>query len=142
MDQLVGRFKRFVGGDAPTVLFGDGASNGLFGRLRGGGVKGPVLELMKRLAEKMAVIQCSEFRTSKLCLKCGRVAKFYHHGVTYCTQQSHYRMENRDVAAAFKIGARYLATKQGVDLGPWSRSVRVADMVPSDVLTKVLDSYH
>jgi hypothetical protein len=32
-------------------------------------------------------------------------AKFYHHGVT---QQSHHRMENRDVAGARKIGARYL----------------------------------
>jgi hypothetical protein len=34
-------------------------------------------------------------------------AKFYHHGVTFCTQQSHHRMENRDVAAARKIGARH-----------------------------------
>jgi hypothetical protein len=32
-------------------------------------------------------------------------AKFYHHGVT---QQSHHRMENRDVAGARKIGARHL----------------------------------
>jgi hypothetical protein len=76
MNQLVQRFKRFVGGDDPKVLFGDGANNGQFGKLRGCGVKGPAL------ADKLAIVQCSEFRTSKLCLECGHVAKFYHHGVT------------------------------------------------------------
>ena len=104
-------------------------------------MKGPVLELRKRLANKLAIVQCSEFRTSKLCLECGHVAKFYHHGVTYCSQQSHHRMQNRDVSAAYKIGARYLAAQQGLDLGPWSRSVSVDDMEPSMVLKDVLTSY-
>ena len=64
------------------VLFGDCAISGFFGKVRGCGVKGPVLEIKKRLSEQMPVIECSEFRTSKLCLDCGRVAKFYNYGVS------------------------------------------------------------
>ena len=115
---------------------------------RGGGVKGPVIELRNRLAKEMVVIDCSEFRTSKLCLHCGRIAKFPKKGklfgVTYCSAQGrdHHRMANRDVEAAFKIGARYLATKCGIDLGPWKRSTRLSDLQPSRVLKVVLESYH
>jgi hypothetical protein len=147
MDKLTNRFKTFVGGENPTVLFGNGADSGMFGRLRGCGVKGPVLELKRRLAEKMVVVECDEYRTSKLCLDCGREAKFPFHGVTYCSQQSHHRMQNRDVAAAFKIGARYLAATRGTDpthLGPWSRSVRCDDMQqmqPCTLLKDALSSY-
>ena len=110
------------------MLFGDGANNGLFGRLRGGGVKGPVLEIKKRLSEQMPVIKCSELRTSKLCLDCGREAKFFNYGVTYCTDRDHQRMANRDVAAARKIGALYLAKKKEWDLGPWCRSVSAEEV--------------
>ena len=70
MTKLVSCIKDYVEGS--PVLFGDGANSGLFGRIRGGGVKGPVLEIKKRLSKQMAVIECSEFRTSKLCLYCGR----------------------------------------------------------------------
>jgi hypothetical protein len=115
---------------------------------RGGGVKGPVLELRKRLAKEMVVIDCSEFRTSKLCLDCGRIAKFPKkgkmYGVTYCSgsERDHHRMANRDVVAAFKIGARYLATKRGTDLGPWKRgSAHLNDLQSSTVLSDVLTSY-
>jgi transposase len=83
------------------------------------GIKGPVLEIEKRLSKQLPVIECSEFRTSKLCLDCGRVAEFFNYGVTYCSERGHHRMANRDVAAARKIGARYLATKKGLNLGPW-----------------------
>ena len=138
---VVQSFKRYAGGNVPKVLFGEGANNGQFGKLRGCGVKGPVLELQKRLAKEVALVQCSEFRTSKLCLQCGREAKFYNHGVTYCAQQSHHRMKNRDVIAAYKIGARYLAGKQGLDLGPWSRSIGVDAMQPSRVLREILTLY-
>ncbi len=110
------------------MLFGDGANNGLFGRLRGGGVKGPVLEIKKRLSEQMPVIEVSEFRTSKLCLDCGRVAKTFNYGVTFCTDRNHQRMANRDVAAARKIGALYLAKKKEWDLGPWCRSVSAEEV--------------
>jgi hypothetical protein len=34
-------------------------------------VNRPVLELQKRLAEKLKIIKCNEFRTTKLCPKCG-----------------------------------------------------------------------
>ena len=81
MVKLVSRIKAYARGG--PVLFGDGANSGLFGRVRGAGVKGPVLEIKKRLSEQMQVIECSDFRTSKLCLDCGRVAKFFNYGVTY-----------------------------------------------------------
>ena len=82
-----------------------------------------MLEIKKRLSKQLPVIECSEFRTFKLCLDCGREAELFNYGVTYCTDPGHHRMANRDVAAARKIGARYLATKKGLNLGPWSRSV-------------------
>ena len=102
MAKLVNRVKAYAGGG--PVLFGNGANSGLFGKVRGCGVKGPVLEIKKRLSKQLPVIECSEFRTSKLCLDCGRVAKLYRYGVTYCTDPGHHRMANRDVAAAKKIG--------------------------------------
>ena len=42
------------------------------------------------------------------------------HGVAYCAQQSHHAMLNRDVTAAIKIGAIFLAKKNGMPLGPWA----------------------
>ena len=99
------------------MLFGDGANSGLIGRVRGAGVKGPVLEIKKRLSEQMPVIEVSEFRTSKLCLDCGRVAKFFNYGVTYCTDRNHHRMANRDVDAARKKGA-VPGKEERVGLGP------------------------
>ena len=56
MVKLVRCIKEYAGGG--PVLFGDGANSGLFGRVRGGGVKGPVLEIKKRLSEQMPVIEC------------------------------------------------------------------------------------
>ena len=68
------------------------------------------------------------------------------YGVTYCTDPGHYRrMTNRDVAAARKIGARYLAKKKGLDLGPWSQRVSAEEVKEgthvSTVLRDVLTSY-
>ena len=104
-----------------------------------------MLEIKKRLSKQLPVIECSEFRTSKLCLDCGRVAKLYRYGVTYCTDRDHHRMANRDVAAARKIGARYLAAKKGLDLGPWSRRVSAEEVKQgthaSTILRDVLTSY-
>ena len=82
--------------------------------LRGSGMKGPVLEIKKRLSEQMPVSECSEFRTSKLCLDCGREVKDYDYGVTYCTERDHHRMANRDVSAARKIGERVEPRSRGV----------------------------
>ena len=108
-------------------------------------MKGPVLEIKKRLSKEMPVIDCSEYRTSKLCLDCGREAKFYNYGVTYCQERDHHRMANRDVVAAKKIGARYLAQKMGCNLGSWDRRMS-ADAIrggryESLVLRDVLTSY-
>jgi transposase len=136
MTKLVSRIKQYAEGG--PVLFGNGADSGLFGRLRGGGAKGPVLEIKKRLSEQMPVIEVSEFRTSKLCLICGRVAKTFNHSVTYCTERDHHRMANRDVAAAKKIGALYLAKKKGLNLGPWSRSVSAEEVNQGTCLSTVL----
>ena len=103
------------------------------------------LVIKKRLSEQMPVIECSEFRTCKCCLECGRAAKFFNYGVTYCSQRDHHRMANRDVAAAKKIGARYLAEKKGLNLGPWSRGVSAEAVKEgthaSTVLRDVLTSY-
>ena len=143
MVKLVNRVKAYAEGS--PILFGDGANSGLFGRVRGAGVKGPVLEIKERLSKEMPVIECSEFRTSKLCLDCGRVAKFYNYGVTYCQERTHHRMANRDVVAAKKIGACYLAMKKGLDLGPWSRGVSAEEVkrgtYATMALERVLTSY-
>ena len=101
--------------------------------------------LYRRLSKQLPVIECSEFRTSKLCLDCGREAKLFNYGVTYCQERAHHRMANRDVVAAKKIGARYLAQKKGLDLGPWDRRMS-ADAIrggryESLVLRDVLTSY-
>ena len=84
----------------------------------GAGVKGPVLEIN---------------------------AKFFNYDVTYCTERDHHRMTNRDVAAAKKIGARYLAMKKGWDLGPWSQDVSAEEVDQgrclSTVLKDVLNDY-
>ena len=143
MVKLVNRVKAYAEGS--PILFGDGANSGLFGRVRGAGVKGPVLEIKEWLSKQLPVIECSEFRTSKLCLDCGREAKLFNYGVTYCQERAHHRMANRDVVAAKKIGARYLAQKKGLNLGPWNRDVS-ADAVRggthvSPVLKLVLTSY-
>ena len=137
---MVHGLKTFAGGG--PVLFGDGGSAGQFGQLRGGGVKGPVVELTRRSAAKMPVVMCSEFRTSKLCLDCGREAEFHNHGVTYCKKmQLHHRMENRDKAAGNKIGARYLAGScYGQNLGPWSRAVKKEDIGEATVSTVLRDA--
>ena len=42
MAKLVSRIKEYARGG--QVLFGDGATSGLFGGMRGGGVKGPLDE--------------------------------------------------------------------------------------------------
>lgn len=114
------------------------SDNGLFGRLKGGGIKGPVKEIKRRLAEHYAVISCSEYRTSKLCIQCGRELHVHKHGVMYCAQQAHCSMLNRDVAAAVKIGALFLAKKSGADLGPWAWGSTVADHAPSRALASAL----
>lgn len=108
-------------------------------------MKGPVLEIKKRSSKQLPVIECSEFRTSKLCLDCGREAKLFNYGVTYCQERANHRMANRDVVAAKKIGARYLAEKKGLNLGPLDQGVS-ADAVRggthvSPVLKRVLTSY-
>ena len=54
-------------------------------------------------------------------------------------------MANRDVVAAKKIGARYLAMKKGLNLGPWSRGVSAEEVEQGThaimVLKRVLTSY-
>ena len=123
---------------------------------------GPVLELRRRLAEELVVIDCDEHRTSQLCLDCGRKVKtpIRHqtrkqiYGISYCSdrklyrtisEKHHRRIEDRDIPAAFKIGARYLAQKRHHDLGPWKRGAIVEDQptraytVLRDVLTAYQD---
>ena len=135
MTKLVQSFED-VFGPNPVIVFGNGGENGLFGRLRGGGVKGPVKEVTRRLAKRYAVILSSEFRTTKLCLKCGRELHVHKHGVVYCKQQTHCNMLNRDISAAIKIGARFIAKQRNLPLGPWAYGAAIA---PSNALAKVFE---
>jgi hypothetical protein len=121
-----------VPGKQTVFLFGKGGSSG-FGKLKGGGVKGPVVRLRRLLARRFAVIHVDEFRTSKCCWECGKVLchpnRGRMHGVSYCTETDHHRMLNRDTDAARKIGYRFLQQLRGnKNLGPWDRSVKAKDL--------------
>jgi hypothetical protein len=57
-----------------VLLWGNGDSRkGGFMRVRGGGVKGPVLKIKRLLSREFTIICCSEHRTSKCCIRCGHV---------------------------------------------------------------------
>jgi hypothetical protein len=114
--KLVNRVKAYAKGG--PVLFGDAANSGLFGRVGGAGVKGPMLEIKKRLSKQLPVIECSVFRTSMLCLDCGCAAKFFNYGVTYCTDPGRHRMANRDVAAAKTDRGALSGNKEGIEPRP------------------------
>ena len=112
-------------------------------------MKGPVKEFTKRLAKKYRVILVNEFCTSlKLWISCRAVLQHPKHpkhekkkkkkgekekilggrqyGVSYCDKKQcieAHRMINRDIDAAFKIGARFLA-----QLGPFGRDVKANDI--------------
>ena len=137
MTRIVNSFEEHFGPN-PVILFGNGADNGLFGRLRGGGVKGPVKEFKRRLAERYCVIGCSEFRSSKLCVHCGRELHVHQHGVVYCSQQSHHAMLNRDITAAIKIAAIFLAKKTSIPLGPWAFGSKIEKEGPSKALASAI----
>ena len=114
-------------------------------------------ELTKRLAKKYRVILVDEYRTSKLCIGCGNVLKHpktpFHekqrkkrrkgeeteekanhkrqHGVSYCSEKQCIearRFKDRDVDAAYKIGARFIVKQQSQPLGPWDRNVKADDI--------------
>ena len=133
LDKLVNEFEVRFGHD-PVILFGSGAEHGLFGRLKGGGVKGPVKKISRLLGKRYAVIITSEFRTTKLCIRCGRELHVHKHGVVYCKQQSHCNMLDRDISAAIKIGARFIAKYCNLPLGPWAYGAAIA---PSTALAQV-----
>ena len=156
MDKFVNSFGSTFGKDV-VIVHGDAAEKkGGFGRVKGGGVKGPVKELRKRLAKRYPVIVASEYRTSMLCHYCGQEvahptrrhdvlktksdkskkllykAGSTMYGVSYCHNRSHHHMQGRDRMAAFNIGARFLARQLELDLGPWQfRSARPSAAVDS-----------
>lgn len=143
METLVNRFSQHFGSETTALIFGNGANSGVFGRLRGSGVPGPVKEVRRRLSKKYTVIGGDEYNTSARCLGCGERAKFYNHGVTYCSNNLHdhrHRMWNRDSIAAYKIGARWLAGKAGDNLGPWATGSR-KDAPGSRILFTTLVAY-
>jgi len=123
------------------VLFGDaGLRPHSFGRVRGGkGCRGPVKEIQKRLSKRVLVIAVSEFRTSKCCRGCGSVLLHPNNDdrTSYCkTDKSKETwnicrgQRNRDLDAAWKIGARFLALKTGRELGAFDENLH-ADNIPS-----------
>lgn len=133
MDATIKNIKEKITTEGKTsvILFGNGGQSGGF-KCRGGGIKGPVLGLKRRLAQEFPVICCSEFRTSKLCSECGQVldhpkrwnaATVFRtsvNGVSFCHNTDHkHRTLNRDADAARKIGYRFLMQLFKQDIGPW-----------------------
>jgi hypothetical protein len=172
MDGVVAQVgKIFKGGEGeqpPVLVLGNASEKrGGFGRVKGGGVKGPVKELRKRFARRFAVIVVSEYRTSANCIYCGaqlqhpvrhhdvfkkgREGPLYRkdsvmHGVSFCRHEdndSHHHMQGRDRMAAYSIGARFVAQQRGLDLGPWKPGAptsadEAGGWAPSTVLLDVL----
>lgn len=139
-----------------VILFGNGNQSGLFGKLKGGGFKGPVKTLQRLLAKHVPVICVDEYRSSQCCFECGsklsnacdaQKAKKIH-AVMYCQDPSHHCMLNRDLSASKKIGVRYLKHlfdgECGVDhLGPWSRShERINDSSDNVTNGRVLSTFY
>ena len=139
LDQQLNKMeKKCKTADKTTILlFGNGGSSG-FGKVKGGGVKGPVVKIRKLLAKRFPVIHVSEFRTSMCCWQCGK--RMLHpsrgkmHAVSYCSDAGHRHMYNRDVDAACKIGYRFLkllhsGKSDSVEvLGPWSYKFKAEDL--------------
>ena len=134
-DKVLARFEKVCEtqhAKKTIVLFGQGGTRG-FGFVRGGGVKGPVVKLRRLLSKRVPVIGVNEFRTSKCCLKCGKVLKHPQKGqmtaVSYCSETDHHCMLDRDVDAAQKIGYRFLCQLEtglsdAKTLGSWSYDVK------------------
>jgi hypothetical protein len=144
-----------------VVLMGNGACKKQgFGRVRGGGVKGPVKKFQLLLSRRHPVVMCSEFRTTKCCVTCGR--ELFHpkgvrlkrdkktgemkrvsvqlSGVSYCRETDHHAFVSRDKDAARKIGLRFLCRLvrgADCDLGVWSRQVKWANAKPSSALAEI-----
>lgn len=134
LDKYVNQIKALA--KRAPVVWGNGGKGGSFNRIKGCR-KGPMLEF-KRMVENACVRhnqpfeEADEFRTSKCCLHCGREVKYHDYTTVYCTfntcaNKGH--MGNRDVEAAKKIGARFLATQfqPDLDLGPWKRGAALLD---------------
>lgn len=133
-DKVLQKIKKScqITGKQTILLFGKAGSSG-FGKLKGGGVKGPVVRLRGLLGKRFPIIHADEFRTSKCCWECGKVLchpnRGKMHGVSYCNETDHHRMLNRDTDAARKIGYRFLQQLQGNrNLGPWDRSFKEEDL--------------
>jgi len=137
-DMLVrGTAKGRVPTDA-VVIFGQGGGSGRgFGRLRGGGVKGPVKAIQDRVAKRALVLKADEFRTSKCCRHChGDLVSGKSYRVRFCPNPTCHAMLHRDIDAAYKIQARTAAVVLRRPLsvfargtqswGPWTRHRQVA----------------
>ena len=147
-----------LAGNSRFICFGNGADNGFFGRLRGAGVHGPVLEFRKRLAKKKPVIIVDEFRSSCLCFGCSTYLKFVGkngYSNIKCDKIgcNVHNTQNRDVSAAKKIAA--IAAARALNVvsnvyhtvsGAWSRGVKreilKSDNVKCDPILKNFRAQH
>jgi hypothetical protein len=113
-----------------VILFGDaGLRPGGFMASKGGrGIRGPVKEIAKELAKYAVVIGADEFRTSKCCHHCGSVlSQNTATRVSRCTVRQFQCRGNhlcRDIDAAWKIGARFLAGVLNEELGAFDRRIK------------------
>ncbi len=140
-----------------VVLFGKpGLRPHSFGRVRGGkGCRGPVKEIQQRLSKRVLVVAVSEFRTSKCCRGCGSVLRHPNGDdrTSYCetkkgrdaTWDICKGQRNRDLDAAWKIGARFLAVKTGKELGAFNKEVpadRISHVTtPQPMLCEAVSAY-
>ncbi len=153
MDRWVEASRQLAKGK--IILMGNAANkSGGFGKVRGGGIKGPVKKFTKLLSRQTPVIIASEFRTSKCCFACARellhpkgfirksksseLVESKLNGISYCRETGHHMFLSRDKDAARKIGYRFLCRLvrgAGCDLGTWSHSVKWEDAKPSSILS-------
>jgi transposase len=101
-------------------------------KVKGGkGVRPPVKEIAKNLAKHVVVIKASEYRTSKCCGHCGSVLTQLGNRKSFCTQK-HYGCrgghKHRDIDAAWKIGARLIASAQGKELGAFDPKFHASEL--------------
>ena len=139
-------------GNVVLPIFLLGNAGAVFGGLRCGKRKPPVIEMRKLLAREAVVILCDEFRTSCLCIGCARSLRHpldpkdgsELYSVYFCDHKDchmHGVHVNRDSAAALKIAGRALAPSLGSDLGAFARGVKLEAATPTSVISKTLETY-
>src|SRR3989338_7272601 len=140
-----------------VVLFGKpGLRPHSSGRVRGGkGCRGPVKEIQQRLSKRVLVVAVSDSGRASAVRGCWSVLRHPNGDdrTSYCetkkgrdaTWDICKGQRNRDLDAAWKIDARYLAVKTGKELGAFNKEVhadRIShDSTPQPMLCEAVSAY-